>query len=143
MNRKSERTHKLPDFLIIGSMKSGTTGIFQDLATHPDIYSGGNKEPQNLTSDKVLTDNGIKNYSQEFKAAKPQQLICDASTAYAKRPDFERVSFRASKVLSNDFKVIYIVRQPVDRIVSQYHHEFVNGDIDIGLMRLCLKKLGL
>ena len=34
----------LPDFLIIGAQKSGTTSIYQALKKHPDIYFPDTKE---------------------------------------------------------------------------------------------------
>ncbi|MGI9456971.1 MAG: sulfotransferase, partial [Aeoliella sp.] len=42
-------------------------------------------------------------------------------------PDVERVAERAVAVLPAGFRVIYIVRDPIDRIVSQHYHEFIEG----------------
>ena len=49
---------RLPDFLIIGAMKSGTTGLFFDLCSHPRVFLPENKEPTRLASDDVLTTEG-------------------------------------------------------------------------------------
>ena len=52
----------LPDFLIIGAMKSGTTSLYADLKTHPSIFLPEDKEPSCLASDEVLTDAGQAPY---------------------------------------------------------------------------------
>ena len=56
-------------------------------------------------------------------------IRCDASTAYSKRPDFEGVPERAVAVLPAGFKVIYMVRHPIERIVSQHHHAHFAGEV--------------
>lgn len=120
---------RLPDFLIIGAMKSGTTGLFLDLCRHPQIFLPSNKEPHSLRDDKVLTPEGQQEYASYYAQAREDQLICDASTGYSKLPDFPGVPERAVKVLSPHFRVIYIVRDPIDRIVSQHYHEFIQGRV--------------
>lgn len=119
----------LPNVLIIGAMKSGTTGLYLDLATHPNVFLAQDKEPQNLCSDEVLTQQGRQKYAQQYAGAHSSQVICDASTNYAKRPDYDGVVRRALEVLPAGFKVIYMVRHPVDRILSQHYHEFIDGTV--------------
>ncbi len=120
---------RLPDFLIIGAMKSGTTGVFLDLCRHPRIFIPQNKEPNALGSDAVLSDSGRSDYAAEYAGARDDQLLCDATTAYSKRPDREGVAERAIAVLPSPFRVVYIVRDPIDRIISQHYHEFIDGTI--------------
>lgn len=117
----------LPNVLIIGAMKSGTTGLYMDLVTHPDVFMAQDKEPQCLCSDDVLTETGRRNYAQLYAGAHEGQLILDASTDYAKRPEYDGVHERAQQVLPEGFKVIYLVRHPIDRIMSQHRHEFSEG----------------
>lgn len=105
-------------------MKSGTTGLYMDLASHPQFFLGHEKEPHWLCTDEVQTPEGIRRYAAIYEKAGPDQLCCDASTGYSKRPDFEGVARRALEVLPEGFKVAYVVRHPIDRIVSQHHHEY-------------------
>jgi Sulfotransferase domain len=114
----------LPNVLIIGAMKAGTTGLYMDLATHAQVFLGQDKEPHALCSDEVLTPEGLARYAAIYAKAETGQIRIDASTGYSKRPDYEGVPQRAIEVLPADFKVIYIVRHPVERIVSQHHHEY-------------------
>lgn len=117
----------LPNVLIIGAMKSGTTGLYMDLASHPDVFLPQDKEPARLCNDNVLTDEGRREYESLYSAAKPSQVIIDASTFYSKLPDFDGVVERAMRVLPEGFRVIYLVRHPIDRIWSQHYHEYTDG----------------
>ena len=127
---------RLPDFLIIGAMKSGTSGLFLDLCLHPNIFLPDDKEPGALASDSVLEPAGREKYAQLYRTARADQLVCDASTTYTKLPDVTDVATWAAKVLGDDFRVIYIVRDPVDRIISHHHHEVIEGKVDADIDRV-------
>lgn len=114
---------RLPDFLIIGAMKAGTTTLYYDLMRHPDLYlPAENKEPHCLVHDRVLTPEGKAEYAAYFRRARPNQLCGEGSTGYTKIPDHPGVPERAIKLIGPDLKVIYIVREPVGRIISQHRH---------------------
>ena len=116
---------RLPDFLIIGAMKAGTTSLYHDLLSNPQIFFPLDKEPGNLASDDVLTENGRRRYASILRAARSEHLCGEASTAYTKLPDIRGVPERARQVLGAQLKVIYIVREPVSRIISHHDHEQV------------------
>ncbi len=118
----------LPDFLIIGAMKSGTTSLYRDLLTHPRVFFPLDKEPENLCSDDVLTDAGRARYEKMFERAGPDQLCAEASTAYTKRPTFEGVAERARKLMP-EARLIYLIRDPVARLLSHHHHMRVEGSM--------------
>lgn len=117
----------LPNLLIIGAMKAGTTSLYMDLARHPQVFFALDKEPSALASDRVLTPEGQAQYEANYAKASLDQVRCDASTTYSKRPDIGGVPGRAEKILPAGFKVIYLVRHPIDRIISQHHHEYFAG----------------
>ena len=121
-------TMQLPNVLIIGSMKAGTTSLYMDLAAHPDVFFTGDKEPHFLCNDKVLTTEGLQEYAGLYKTAE-ESTIVDASTGYTKCPDYEGVAARAARVLPEGFKVIYLVREPIERIISQHYHEYSRGEV--------------
>lgn len=116
----------LPTFLIIGAQKSGTTTLYRDLLTQPNVYFPFHKEPTSLAHDVVLTPEGLADYEALFANAKPGDVRGDASTGYAKIPRFTNVPERAHKVLGPDITLLYILREPVSRIVSHHHHEITN-----------------
>ena len=115
-----------PDFVVVGAMKAGTTTLYEDLLRHPSVYMA-EKELGYLGSPEILTPSGRARYGDLFRRAPAGHSRGDVSAGYAKLPESEGVAERAVSLLPTGFKVIYIVRDPVDRIVSHYHHETVRG----------------
>lgn len=109
--------HRLPDIVIIGAMKAGTTSVFQYLASHPQVSRGKRKEPAFFTNGQY--QNGLKWYTDLFP--ENDKLKIEASTNYTKYPQFGPVAQRMHATLP-DAKLIYLVRHPVDRVISQMHH---------------------
>lgn len=124
----------LPSFLIIGAMKSATTSLFRDLECNPSVFFPDDKEPNAFTDDTILTPEGLQRYAALFRRARALQVCGEASTTYTKRGEYDGVPERALRVLGGDTKLVYIVRDPVDRIVSHHHHDvaygFATNDID-------------
>lgn len=117
----------LPNFLIIGAMKAATTTLYRDLLSHPDVFMPLEKEPDRLCDDRVLSEAGHASYAALFANAADGQLIGEASTGYTKQPNCTGVANRAAELLGRDLKVIYLVREPVSRIISHHFHEYSNG----------------
>jgi hypothetical protein len=113
---------KLPDFLVIGAMKCGTTTLCQDLMRHPGIFIPACKEVGDLRYDRVLTEAGRASYADYFRFADPSQLCADAATAYSRVQQFQGVPGRAQKVCGPDMRIIYVVRDPCERIKSHHVH---------------------
>ena len=68
-----------PSFLIIGSMKAGTTSLFRDLRNNPAVFMPSDKELNNLNTDAVLTPHGSHDYEALFKGATPSQVCGEAN----------------------------------------------------------------
>ncbi len=120
----------LPSFLIIGAMKCGTTSLYRDLEANPDVFFPLDKEPGNLASDDVLTGKGRGDYEGLYSRAARGQVCGDASARYAMRPDFPCVPERARRVLGSDVRIIYLVREPLARIVSHHYHDYIRGVVN-------------
>lgn len=120
---------RLPNALLIGAMKAGTTSLYMDLAEHPQVALVGDKEPHALCHDNVLQPEGLEEYAKLY-ANCTETIAIDASTGYSKLPDQQDVVGRAKQVLPVDFRVIYLVREPIARIVSQHYHEFSIGQAE-------------
>ena len=129
----------VPDFLIIGAMKAGTTTLYRDLAGHPELFLPEEKEPECLVRHGNDARAVARDYKSLFAAAGTGPIKGEASTAYAKRPDHEGVAEMARRVCGPLLKVIYITRDPIERIISQYRHEFglgeVSEDIDTAVLK--------
>jgi len=120
---------RFPDFLIIGAMKAGTTSLFFDLSANPGIFFPEDKEPNNLVTDAVLTVDGKNKYGKLFQEARRDQICGEASTSYSKWPAIRGVPERAARVLGEEVKIIYLVREPIARTISQHHHELASGTV--------------
>ncbi len=111
---------RLPDFLIIGSAKCGTTTLYKYLCLHPQIYMSTPKEPEFFAS--ISDENyakGIEWYASLFSNARPDQVCGEASGRYTNWPQFPETARRISQILPQ-VKMIYIMRHPVDRAYSLY-----------------------
>ncbi len=125
----------LPDFLIIGAMKCGTSTLQAQLAAQPQVFMTTPKEP-NYFSDDDVYDQGPDWYAALFDQAKPDQLKGEASTHYTKLPTHPKTLERMQGALKAP-KLIYMVRNPLDRAVSHYIHawsmEQVGSDASVAL----------
>lgn len=121
----------LPDFIIIGAMKSGTTTLYRYLDRHPDIDMSRDKETDFFVAEKQFS-NGLDWYSAQFSddAAARNVLRGEASPNYTKRRDFAGVPERVAQTCP-DVRLIYILRDPVARAESQFRHGVVMGEIDV------------
>lgn len=120
------------DFLVIGAMKCATTTLYQDLSLNPKIFLAV-KELGLLKSPNVLSESGRKAYASHFAAAKPGQLRGDISTEYSKSPQYPDVASHSRQLLGADAKVIYMVREPVARLLSHHQHMMnARGDERMG-----------
>ena len=121
----------LPDFIIIGAMKSATSTLQEQLAQQPGIFMSTPKEP-NFFSDDVKYRRGIDWYSSLFSAAPAGDLKGEASTHYTKLPTYGQTIARMHARVPNA-RLVYVMRHPVDRLVSHYIHEWSMGKIHCGI----------
>jgi Sulfotransferase domain len=108
----------LPTFIVIGAMKSGTTSLASYLSTHPDVFVTDPKEPRYFTQQ---WDKGQDWYEALFDGAGPATARGEASTDYSKAPQVPSPAGRIAALVP-DVRLVYLVREPVDRIRSQYVH---------------------
>jgi hypothetical protein len=121
----------LPDFIIIGAMKSATTTLHEQLARQSCLFMSRPKEP-NFFSDDENYACGLGWYAACFEGAGPGQLRGESSTHYTKLPTYPNTVERMLRVLPH-LKFIYVMRHPVDRLRSHYLHELTIGRIRVDL----------
>lgn len=123
----ARRSGVLPDFLIIGAQKCGTTSLYEYLIRHPNIYSATTKEvgyfdryyPRGLGWYR----SHFPLYVQKYYATairKEPFLTGEASTGYILNPYALK---RISEVLPKA-KLLLVLRDPVERAYSHYQHTF-------------------
>lgn len=118
----------MPDFVIIGAMKCATSTLHDQLARVPGVSMSEPKEP-NFFSDEINWDRGLGWYASLFSSMPSGDLKGESSTHYSKLPTYPECAARLHAHLP-DAKLIYIMRDPIDRIVSQYIHEWSQRVID-------------
>jgi hypothetical protein len=111
----------LPTFILIGAMKCGTTSLYHYLGAHPQICVSDPKEPDFFLR---RNEKGLAWYKQCFQGS--AQAYGEASTNYTKYPAFQGVPERMHRALP-DLKLLYLVRDPIERAVSHYAHNRVDG----------------
>lgn len=117
----------LPDFLIIGAMKCGTSTLQAQLARQPGIFMSTPKEP-NFFSDDEIYAKGASWYEALFDGASPNDLKGEASTHYTKLPSYPQTLSRLKQTIDEP-KFIYLIRDPVARAVSHFVHEWTMGNV--------------
>jgi Sulfotransferase family len=120
-----------PDFVVVGAMKSATTTLHEQLARQRGVFMTRPKEP-NFFSDDAIYARGWEWYSSLFSAAGDGVIRGESSTHYTKLPTFPRTVERMLRSLPI-VKLIYVMRHPIDRLMSQYVHELTAGGIRVGL----------
>ncbi len=106
----------LPTFLVIGAMKGGTTSLYYYLDEHPEIGMSVRKETDFFLDDPGNGERGREGYASLFPEA-PMRGECAPN--YTKRHLFDGVPARIASVCP-DVKLIYLVRDPIERTVSHY-----------------------
>lgn len=110
-------TGRLPDHIIIGAPKAGTTSLSRWLESHPDVYVPPSKELRFFNLDTHWA-RGVDWYADQFAAAGSAVSVGEATPAYlhsAEAPE------RMASVVPAA-RLIAVLRHPVDRAYSHYWH---------------------
>jgi hypothetical protein len=114
-----------PDFIIIGAMKSGTSTLQAQLSAQSGVFMTTPKEPNFFSDDDVFV-RGSAWYHGLYKGAAPSDIKGEASTHYTKLPNYPQTVARMSTMLPA-LKLVYVIRNPLERAVSHYMHEWTQG----------------
>ena len=118
----------MPNFLIIGAMKSGTTALYYYLEQHPQIYMSPVKEPNFFCSGdrESWESESVKRigaYQYLFRGVSDEKAIGEVSHCYLYEP---QALARIRQHLP-DAKLVAILRNPVDRAYSHFLHMVRSG----------------
>lgn len=118
----------LANFIIAGTEKAGTTSVFTYLSAHPSVCGSVVKETDffrnSYTGDH---QKDIANYAQYFeRCASNSSIVMEASPGYL--GSGEQVAIRIHALLPNS-KLLFILRNPIDRIYSSFN--FHKGKLNL------------
>jgi hypothetical protein len=121
MRRRSRGA--LPNLVVIGGLKCGTTSLHHYLNLHPLIQMSRPKE-LNFFVAELNWPLGARWYASHFRADAP--VRGESSPHYTNRPRFEGVAARMASTVP-EARLIYMVRDPIDRMLSHYLHNVGGG----------------
>jgi hypothetical protein len=105
--------------LVVGAQRCGTSSLFKYLGAHPECGASIRKEARFFTE---YYHEGTDWYRAHFplSAGRPRrQIYFEATPDYLLDP---RVPQRAKALLPEDFRIIALLRDPVERAYSHYWH---------------------
>ena len=115
---------RFADFIIAGAPRSGTTWLYELLARHPKVHMArpAAPEPKFFLVDEIY-QRGLPHYARWFAEALPGQLAGEKSTNYLE----SAVAARRIHAHLPQVKLIFILRNPVERAYSNYLWSRMNG----------------
>lgn len=118
IRRRRKRHAALPNLIIIGGLKCGTTSIHHYLGLHPEIQMSKPKELNFFVAEQNL-DLGLDWYASRFDDRFP--VRGESSPHYTNLPRFQGAAERIREHCP-DARLLYMVRDPIKRILSHWVH---------------------
>jgi hypothetical protein len=115
----------LPEFIIAGPQKCATTWLYDCLREHPDVYL---PDTDSVHYFDMNYEKGDQWYRQFFSDCEDEFLIGEETPSYIRD---EKTPKRIAETLP-DVKIIFIVRNPIERAFSHYWHERSKNKIAFG-----------
>ncbi len=106
----------MPDFICVGAQKAATSSFYNMIRKHPDIFMPEKKELHYFDRDEYQ-HNDYDMYMSYFEGSEKYKLRGEVTPSYLY---FEEVPERIFDLLGADVKIIIMLRNPIDRALSQY-----------------------
>ncbi len=123
------KNHALPNFIIIGAMKSGTTSLYNYICDHPSVIAAEYDEIGFFDSNYHLGLNWYRSLFPTKKQLKSLEQKEDQGITGEDTPFYfwnEESANRIKEILPN-VKLILILRNPINRAYSEYHDKVQSG----------------
>jgi hypothetical protein len=124
--------NRLPNFLIVGAAKSGTSSLHNYLHEHPEVFMPSYnregmkvKEPRFLIKDLVQhrLHNGVWNFEEYqclFSDVREEKVIGESTVLYLYY--YQHAIKNIKYYLGKEVKIIIMLRNPIDRAYSAFQH---------------------
>ena len=121
----------LPNFIVVGTAKAGTSFLLKYLRQHPDLLIPNSNELyfhsklKNFSGPfdkniKLKQKRSFKEYLKNFEAGKNKKIIGEIATEYLHSYKNSIKSIKQN--IGKDVKIVIILRNPVERTFSHYRH---------------------
>lgn len=136
----------LPNFIIVGAPKAGTTSLYYYLAEHPEVYMSSEKEPNFFSKGEIEKQNlyykkrnveTVEEYIKLFKNVKNEKAVGEASVSYLY---YQEVPQKIKRIIP-DAKIIIALRSPVERAFSHYLMDLRLGYIELSFEDVVYKRV--
>ncbi|MFB9838029.1 sulfotransferase domain-containing protein [Actinoallomurus acaciae] len=119
--RLSSGARMLPDFLLVGTQRGGTTSLFRALAPHPGVAQPTFHKGVHYFD--VHYERGLSWYRGHFPLRRGERLAFESAGYYMHHPLApERIAADLPGV-----KLLVLLRDPVERAYSAHKHELARG----------------
>ena len=126
--KNANGTIRLPDFLIIGGARCGTSSLYSYLNEHPEVFMPDLKEPHffnylgcSKSPHPARLPWTIGDYAALFEPARPEQKLGEASASYLHFHDKVIPTMRSIYgEKAREVKIVIVLRNPIDRAWSYY-----------------------
>jgi len=133
----------LPDFLVIGAPKAGTTALHAALAGHPELFMSPVKEPKFFLTDGPPPRRGggpgdVQTYREHISRREDYEALFDAAPPGTLRGEstpfylYDRQAQQRIRALIPGARLIAILRDPVERAHSNWTHLWSAGLDPVG-----------
>jgi hypothetical protein len=141
----------MPDFLVIGAPKAGTTALHAALAQHPGLFMSPVKEPKFFLTDGPPPTKGgpgdALTYREHIWRRPDYEALFDAAPPGTRRGEstplylYDQAAMRRIRTTIPDARLIVIVRDPVERAHSNWTHLWSAGLEPVGdFVRACAEE---
>jgi len=129
IRRLSANFRCLPDVIIIGAQKSGTSSLFSYLTQHPEIRGSFRKEVHFFDGGLVPEVDNFRKGRNWYRAHFPLDMKSSGSRIVEATPSYLFVPSVPARIfeLLPEAKLIVVLRDPVERAISHYFHEVRAG----------------
>lgn len=120
-----------PSFLIVGAAKCGTSALASILDVHPECCMGRPKEVCYFQDNIDFMPNtnfhlGWEWYQRAFAHYKDERVVGEATPSYSDRSRSPRTAHRIFE-FNPEMKIIYMVRDPFERQLSEWKMQYFEG----------------
>ncbi len=126
----------LPNFLVIGAQKAGTTSLFHYICQHPQVFENKAKELHFFDQHYRHGTNWYRSHFPLAGRLMSGRCLGEATPYYLCHPHAPSRIFN----LLPRVKIIAILRDPVERAISHYFHEKKKGREDLPILEALEKE---
>lgn len=115
----------LPNLIVVGAAKAGTTSFHSYLGAHPEIFMSRQKEIGFFLRDDWQDPEAVAEYERHFTRASDERFRGESTTLYSQYPHFPDVASRMAQLVP-EARLVYLVREPFERLQSAYYEQHMN-----------------